>query len=73
MTTPTTVVALAQYVPLIVQGIKDGADLISRIQAGDLTAEEAAKDWLGITGEVEDAIEAWKASEGDQAETDSSV
>lgn len=54
--------ALAKYGPLVFQGIKDGIDIYERLRAGDQSAEDAAKDWLGITSDVEEAIKNWEAS-----------
>lgn len=53
---------LAKYGPSIFQGIKDGIDIYERLRAGDQSAEEAAKDWLGITADVEEAIKNWNES-----------
>ena len=47
---------------MIITGIKEGADILLRLQAGDPTAEQQALDWLGVTGTVEDAIANWEAS-----------
>lgn len=57
-----TIAALAKYGPMIFSGIREGLDIYERLRAGDLTAEEAAKDWLGVAGNVEQAIQNWEAS-----------
>jgi hypothetical protein len=43
----------------LLQGIKDGVDIVERLQNGDQTAEQAAHDWLGVTAKVEAAAENW--------------
>ena len=58
-----TAIALTRYVPLMVSGIKEGAEIVERLTAGDVSAEQAAQDWLGITGKVEEAIAEWEASQ----------
>lgn len=46
----------------LLQGIKDGVDIVERLQNGDQTAEQAAHDWLGVTAKVEAAAENWESS-----------
>lgn len=53
---------LIQLVPVMIDAIKEGADIVERLTRGDTTALEKAQDWLGVTGDVADAIAAWNAS-----------
>lgn len=48
--------------PEFVKGIREGAEIYERLQRGDESAVDQAKDWLGVTGDVSDAIAAWEAS-----------
>jgi hypothetical protein len=48
--------------PEIIKGIREGAEIYERLQNGDETAVEQAKDWLGVTDKVSDAIASWEAS-----------
>lgn len=50
-------------ISMILSEIPTAVDIIQRLQAGDVGAEEQAKDWLGITGDVDDAITEWKATQ----------
>ena len=59
---PATIKLASELIPLLVMGVKEGADIIDRLQKGDESAIDQAKDWLGVTDKVEDAIAAWEAS-----------
>lgn len=54
--------ALIALIPVLIEGIKDGVDIVQRLTEGDTTAEQQALDWLGVSGSVESAIANWKAS-----------
>lgn len=51
-----------QLILALLQGIKDGVDIVERLQNGDQSAEQAAADWLGVTSKVDAAITNWKDS-----------
>lgn len=53
---------IATLVPAIYEGIKDGLDIIERLQKGDQDAVQLAQDWIGVSQSVETAIADWKAS-----------
>lgn len=50
--------------PELVKGIREGAEIYERLQNGDESAIEQAKDWLGVTDKVSAAIASWEASKG---------
>jgi hypothetical protein len=56
--------ALLAYIPDLVRGIKEGADLIERLRSGDMTAEQEVLDWLGVTGKVDAAVFRGKLASG---------
>lgn len=62
MSIVATAATLARLIPLMVDGVKQGQEIIERLQAGDMNAAEQAADWLGVTGDVERAIGNWEAS-----------
>lgn len=53
-----------QLILTMLQAIKEGVDIVERIQNGDQTAEQAANDWLGVSQRFEDAAKNWEASKG---------
>lgn len=55
-------ILISKLIPLLAEGVKAGIDIVERLSKGDADAVEQAKDWLGITGDVESAIAAWEAS-----------
>ncbi len=59
---PATIKLASELIPLLVIGVKEGADIIERLQAGDESAIDQAKDWLGVTDKVSAAIDNWEAS-----------
>lgn len=50
--------------PELVKGIREGAEIYERLQNGDESAVDQAKDWLGVTDKVKAAIDNWEASKG---------
>lgn len=60
--TPELIALIAQLIPAVADGISEGAQLISRLQAGDEDAVQQAQDWLGTVSAVDNAIAAWQAS-----------
>lgn len=59
---PELLVLIGKLIPAIASSVKDGMDILTRLQSGDEDAIAQAKDWLGVTEEVESAIAAWEAS-----------
>jgi hypothetical protein len=62
MSIVATAATIARLIPLVVDGVKEGQEIIERLKAGELDAAQQAADWLGVTGDVEQAIENWEAS-----------
>ncbi len=48
--------------PELIRGVKESIDIYERLQNGDESAVNQAKDWLGVTDKVQAAIENWEAS-----------
>lgn len=61
---PATIKLAAALAPEILAGVKEGVDIYQRLQRGDESAVEQAKDWLGVTDKVKAAIDNWEASKG---------
>lgn len=59
---PALLALIAELIPAIASGVKDGMDIITRLQAGDEDAIQQAKDWIEVTSEVQSAIDEWEAS-----------
>lgn len=53
---------LARLIPAMIEGIKQGADIVQRLSSGDQTAAQEAADWIGVTISVENAIKSWEDS-----------
>lgn len=51
---------LLQIASMVLAEIPAAVDLVRRLQAGDQTAVDQAKDWLGITGNLDTAITDWQ-------------
>lgn len=64
MINPALIKLAAALGPEIIRGIREGAEIYERLQSGDESAVEQAKDWLGVTSGFNDAVDNWEASKG---------
>ncbi len=64
MINPALIKLAAALGPEIIRGIREGAEIYERLQKGDESAIEQARDWLGVTDKVQSAIDNWEASKG---------
>lgn len=55
-------ILIAKLLPMVIEGVKAGMDIVERLSKGDTDAAEQARDWLGVTGDVQAAVDAWEAS-----------
>lgn len=55
-------ILIAKLLPMVIEGVKAGVDIIDRLSKDDPDAAEQATDWLGVTGDVQAAIDTWEAS-----------
>jgi hypothetical protein len=60
--TAAAVQLVIELAPVILAGIKSGIDLYEKCLAGDASALENAKDWLGVSGEFSAAVAEWEAA-----------